>query len=86
MSSHYENNCTIYIFIGWHLVGIEGQYSEYLPLTVPLPLGNRRVPKWLHALESAICYSLASALTECYSTVPDSIMGINTTDQDSEWL
>ena len=62
-------------------MAIEGLYGEPLPLAVPLPLGRRPAPQWLHALEGALSYSLACRLTECLATFPEELMGTNPGDQ-----
>lgn len=62
-------------------MGVEGWYGEHLHLVSPLPLSKRPATQWLHALEGALAYSLGSALTECHSSLPDSLMGVTNTEQ-----
>ena len=62
-------------------MSVEGWCGERLQLVVPLSLGKRPAPQWLQALEGALSYSLGSVLAECHSSLPDSLMGVSSTEQ-----
>ena len=67
-------------------MGVEGWDREHLSLVAPLPLNKRAAPQWLHALESALSYSLGSALAECHSTLPESLVGAGNTEQQGMYV
>lgn len=62
-------------------MGVEGWYGEHLQLVAPLSLNKRSAPQWLQALERAMAYSLGSALAECHSSLPESLVGVNNIEQ-----
>ena len=66
-------------------MGVEGWYGEQLQLVASLPLGKRPAPQWLRAMESALAYSLGSALAECHSAFPEALMGLGHADQQGTY-
>lgn len=51
-------------------------HDQQLSLCVPLLLGRRPATEWLSGLEYAVSYSLASALSETYLSLPALLKGM----------
>ena len=74
----------LFLIKGFQILFIRDCYNQQLSLCVPLFLAKKPATEWLSGLEFAISYSLASALSETYMSMPALLKGLEVlTEQQS---
>ena len=61
---------SLFIWLGFQVISVEGPHDQCLKLVQPLPLGRKPSSQWMRALETAVAHSLACQFTECQAAMP----------------